>query len=72
MTGLFYPGSCEPLKKGVHQVALGTAIVIGGYNFIAFCCRREKHLAINVAIAAFVGYLEWGNVQHHSVDADRG
>lgn len=65
MTELFYPGSCEPLKRGVHQVALGTAVVIGVYNGFAWALRREKHLAWNVLLAAVVGYVEYRNVKHH-------
>jgi hypothetical protein len=71
VTEFFYPGSGETLKRGVHQVALGTAVAIAGYNLCALALRREKHLAFNVALAIAIAGIEWTNVQHH-VEPKRG
>ena len=65
MTKLFYPGSCEPLKRRVHQTALGCCVLIGGYSLGAWLLRREPHLLVNLALAVAVGVVELHNVQSH-------
>jgi hypothetical protein len=58
-------GSCEPLKLGVHGVALGLAVVMGAYNAAAWLTRREHHLAVNAVLYAMLTAWEQKHVSHH-------
>lgn len=59
------PGSDEPLKAGVHALALGLTAVMGAYNAAAWLRRREGHLAVNTLLyGAFLAW-EWQQVVHH-------
>jgi len=58
-------GNCEPLKLGVHGVALGLAAVCGLYNAAAWLSRREQHLAINTVLYVALIAFEQRHVAHH-------
>jgi hypothetical protein len=58
-------GNCEPLKLGVHGVALGLAAVCGLYNAAAWLSRREQHLAVNTVLYAALIAFEQRHVAHH-------
>jgi hypothetical protein len=58
-------GNCEPLKLGVHGLALGLAAVCGLYNAAAWLSRREQHLAVNAVLYAALIAFEQRHVAHH-------
>src|SRR3954454_1749677 len=58
-------GNCEPLKLGVHGLALGIAAVCGLYNTAAWLSRREQHLAVNAMLYAALIAFEQRHVAHH-------
>jgi hypothetical protein len=58
-------GNCEPLKLGVHGVALGLAAVCGLYNAAAWLSRREQHLAVNTVLYMALIAFEQRHVAHH-------
>src|SRR5215217_440757 len=58
-------GNCEPLKLGVHGLALGIAAVCGAYNAAAWLSRREQHLAVNAVLYAALIAFEQRHVAHH-------
>lgn len=58
-------GNCEPLKLGVHALALGVAALCGAYNAAAWLSRRERHLAINTVLYAALIAFEQQHVSHH-------
>ena len=58
-------GNCEPLKLGVHGLALGLAAVCGLYNAAAWLSRREQHLAVNAILYAALIAFEQRHVAHH-------
>src|SRR5215213_1797587 len=58
-------GNCEPLKLGVHGLALGLAVVCGLYNAAAWLTRREQHLAVNAVLYAALIAFEQRHVAHH-------
>src|SRR4051795_7561545 len=58
-------GNCEPLKLGVHALALGLAALCGAYNAAAWLSRRERHLAINTVLYAALIAFEQQHVSHH-------
>src|SRR5258705_10623552 len=58
-------GNCEPLKLGVHGLALGIAAVCGLYNAAAWLSRREQHLAVNAVLYAALIAFEQRHVAHH-------
>lgn len=55
---VLYHGTCEPLKRSVHRVMEGTALVCLLYNAAAWLKRRETHLAVNVVIYTAIVVLE--------------
>ena len=65
MTELFYPGKGEAVKAGVHGALLGLAVVCTGYNLIAFCLRKDAHLARNTLIYGSLAALETIQVRKH-------
>jgi hypothetical protein len=58
-------GNCEPLKLGVHGMALGLAALCGLYNAAAWLSRREQHLAVNAVLYAALIAFEQRHVAHH-------
>lgn len=58
-------GNCEPLKLGVHGLALGIAALCGLYNAAAWLSRREQHLAVNAVLYAALVAFEQRHVAHH-------
>jgi hypothetical protein len=58
-------GNCEPLKLGVHGLALGVAALCGLYNAAAWLSRREQHLAVNAVLYAALIAFEQRHVAHH-------
>jgi hypothetical protein len=58
-------GNCEPLKLGVHGLALGLAALCGAYNAAAWLSRREQHLAVNAVLYAALIAFEQRHVAHH-------
>jgi hypothetical protein len=58
-------GNCEPLKLGVHGLALGLAALCGLYNAAAWLSRREQHLAVNAVLYAALIAFEQRHVAHH-------
>jgi hypothetical protein len=58
-------GNCEPLKLGVHGLALGLAALCGLYNAAAWLSRREQHLAVNAVLYAALIAFEQRHVVHH-------
>jgi hypothetical protein len=64
-------GNCEPLKLGVHALALGLAVVCGAYNAAAWLSRRERHLAINTVLYAALIAFEQQHVAHHIAEIRR-
>ena len=58
-------GNCEPLKLGVHGLALGIAALCGLYNAAAWLSRREQHLAVNAVLYAALIAFEQRHVAHH-------
>jgi hypothetical protein len=58
-------GTCETLKGSAH-VGLGVfAAACFLYNLVAFCYRREKHLAVNGVVYGVVTAYEISKVKHH-------
>jgi hypothetical protein len=64
-------GNCEPLKLGVHALALGVAVVCGAYNAAAWLNRRERHLAFNTVLYAALIAFEQQHVSHHLAELRR-
>jgi hypothetical protein len=64
-------GNCEPLKLGVHALALGVAALCGAYNAAAWVSRRERHLAINTILYAALVAFEQQHVSHHLAELRR-
>jgi hypothetical protein len=64
-------GNCEPLKLGVHGLALGLAVVCGLYNAAAWLARREQHLAVNTVLYAALIAFEQQHVAHHIAELRR-
>src|SRR3981081_4589296 len=64
-------GNCEPLKLGVHGLALGLAVVSGLYNAAAWLTRREQHLAVNTVLYAALIAFEQQHVAHHIAELRR-
>jgi hypothetical protein len=64
-------GNCEPLKLGVHGLALGIAALCGAYNAAAWLTRREKHLAVNAVLYAALMVFEQRHVAHHVAELRR-
>ena len=64
-------GSCEPLKLGVHAVALGIAALCSVYNAAAWLVRREDHLAVNALLYAALIAFEQRHVAHHIAELRR-
>ena len=62
---LFNSGEQEPLKIAVHGSLLALVAVCAGYNAIAFCLRRDRHLAFNVAVYGALVALEVRQVKRH-------
>ncbi len=58
-------GNCEPLKLGVHGMALGLAALCGLYNAAAWLSRRDRHLAVNAVLYAALIAFEQQHVAHH-------
>ena len=58
-------GNCEPLKLGVHGMALGLAALCGLYNAAAWVSRRDRHLAVNAVLYAALIAFEQRHVVHH-------
>ena len=50
-------GEHEYLKAGVHGLLLAVGAVCVTYNVTAWSWRREKHLAVNVAL--YGGLVGW-------------
>ena len=67
---VLHSGNCEPLKAGVHGVALVTAALCGVYNLSAWLVRRQPHLAVNAVLYSGVVVWEYQHVKHH-IDARR-
>jgi hypothetical protein len=61
-------GVCEPLKLGVHGLALGIAAICGLYNAAAWLSRREQHLAVNAVLYAALIAFEQRHVAHHMAE----
>jgi hypothetical protein len=64
-------GNCEPLKLGVHGLALGIAALCGLYNAAAWLSRREQHLAVNTVLYAALIAFEQRHVAHHIAELRR-
>ena len=64
-------GNCEPLKLGVHGMALGIAALCGIYNAAAWLSRREQHLAVNTLLYAALIVFEQRHVAHHFAELHR-
>jgi hypothetical protein len=64
-------GHCEPLKIGVHGMALGLAAVMGLYNAAAWLSRRQRHLAVNAVLYAALTAWEQQHVAHHWAELRR-
>ena len=64
-------GNCEPLKLGVHGMALGIAALCGLYNAAAWLSRREQHLAVNAVLYAALIVFEQRHVAHHVAELRR-
>jgi hypothetical protein len=64
-------GNCEPLKLGVHALALGVAALCGAYNAAAWLSRRERHLAFNTVLYAALIAFEQQHVSHHIAELRR-
>ncbi|MCU1383487.1 MAG: hypothetical protein JWL71_2184 [Acidobacteria bacterium] len=64
-------GNCEPLKLGVHALALCLAAVCGAYNAAAWLSRRERHLAVNTVLYAALIAFEQQHVAHHIAEIRR-
>ena len=64
-------GNCEPLKLGVHGLALGLAAVCALYNAAAWVSRREHHLAVNAVLYAALIAFERQHVSHHIAELRR-
>jgi hypothetical protein len=64
-------GNCEPLKLGVHGMALGLAALCGLYNAAAWLSRREQHLAINTVLYTALFAFEQRHVAHHIAELRR-
>ncbi len=64
-------GKCEPLKLGVHALALGLVAVMGLYNAAAWLSRRQKHLAFNAVMYAALTVWEQQHVAHHIAELRR-
>ena len=62
---LFHSGNAEVTKTVVHGSLLGLATLCLGYNAIAFCLRRDRHLALNVAVYGALVALERKQVIRH-------
>lgn len=57
------------MVKAVFHVALGSvALPCAVYNVVAWCYRRDRHLALNGAIYAALVGLEVKKVWHHVKD----
>jgi hypothetical protein len=61
-------GNCEPLKLGVHGMALGLAALCGLYNAAAWLSRRDRHLAVNAVLYAALIAFEHRHVVHHMAE----
>lgn len=61
----FQSGQSERVKLAVHAASGALAVACCGYNLIAFCFRRERHLAINTALYASIVAIEANKVVHH-------
>jgi hypothetical protein len=58
-------GTCEALKGSAH-VGLGVfAAACFIYNVVAWCYRRESHLAVNGLVYGAVTAYEVSKVKHH-------
>jgi hypothetical protein len=64
-------GACEPLKLGIHGMALGLAALCGLYNAAAWLSRREQHLAVNTVLYAALVAFEQRHVSHHIAEMRR-
>ena len=64
-------GNCEPVKLGVHALALGVAALCALYNGAAWLSRRERHLAINTVCYAALIVFEQRHVAHHVAEMRR-
>jgi hypothetical protein len=63
---MFFFGGCgERVKSDVHVALCGLALVCTAYNLIAWGCRRERHLAWNVAVYGAVAAFEVVQIQRH-------
>jgi hypothetical protein len=66
---VFHAGCCEPVKRSTHAALELLAGVCLGYNVLAFVCRRETHLAVNVGLYTALVWWEHRAVRHHRVPA---
>jgi hypothetical protein len=58
-------GQHEGVKGAVHGAAFTLFAIIGVYNAIAWRSRRERHLAVNVAVSAVICGWELYQVRGH-------
>lgn len=59
-------GEAEGLKRAVHGSLGALAVVCLAYNALAWAKRRDRHLAVNVALYAALVAVEVRKVQHHA------
>jgi hypothetical protein len=59
------PGNGEGVKLAMHGAFMAFATILGVYNAVAWCKRREPHHAFNAAVYGFLVAWEGHHVVHH-------
>lgn len=62
-------GCFERVKAGTHAAACALAVLMAGYNALAWVMRRERHLAVNTISYVLAACWEVKQTKHH---LDRG
>jgi hypothetical protein len=58
-------GNHEVVKSGVHGAVAALVTMCAIYNLTAWCCRRDRHLAINGVIYTLAVIWELKHTAHH-------
>lgn len=58
-------GVHEPIKAAIHGALLGLAGTCCAYNVVAWCVRRDRHLAVNAGVYGVLTIWEIVKVKHH-------
>lgn len=65
------PGTAETTKGAVHGAVLTLAVLCGVYNGAAWRARRQRHLAVNVAVYGLLTAFEVFQIARHTQAAPR-